>query len=491
MRHWTLSLLMMTVLLPAKAQEQPSFGEFFFDRALRIELFCTGDARNEEVTVGSLIEEPIWPGNPAVLLQPFERGHHKVSVYDSVTKRLIYAAGYDDMLGEYQTTAPAQNGIRRTFERAVRIPMPKRAAFVVLESRDRKNLLHTTAKFQIDPRDVGIIRESPDRGDRIMHPIANGDPHTHVDLVFLAEGYTAAEQAKFESDVNRFVGALFTVEPYASLKQRFNVSTIFRPSVEEGTDEPRQHVFRSTVLQSSFNAFGLDRYLLTEDGFALRRMAAEVPYDAIVVLVNSPRYGGGGIYNDYCITTADHRASLQVFAHEFGHAFAGLADEYYSSDVAYNEFYAPGVEPLEPNITALLDPPNVKWKDLLTPGIPVPTPYGRDLVDSLSARRWSVRDSLGALRRREKDGSGQGSRMRATETEWKREDERLRLQIDSVREAYHWSEPRVGAFEGAGYAARGLYRPMVYCLMISSPTNEFCLVCRRAIARAIDLYSVR
>ncbi len=345
----------------------------------------------------------------------------------------------------------------------------------LLEARDKQNILHTVVTFRIDPKDDGIVRENPDRGDSVSRLIVNGDPHSHVDLVFLAEGYTSAQRSKFENDVKRFVDALFGIEPYASLQKRFNVSAVFRPSAEEGTDEPRQHVFRSTALQSSFNAFGLDRYLLTEAGHEMRRMAAEVPYDAIVVLVNSPRYGGGGIYNDYCITTTDHRASVAVFVHEFGHAFAGLADEYYSSDVAYNDFYARGVEPLEPNITALLDPANIKWKDLLTPGIPIPTPYGRDMVDSLQALRRSLRDSL------RRAGTSEGT--------WKREDEHLRFAIDSVQRVYHWSDARVGAFEGAGYASRGLYRPMVYCLMISSPTNEFCRVCRRAIGQMIDLYS--
>jgi hypothetical protein len=133
-------------------------------------------------------------------------------------------------------------------------------------------------------------------------------------------------------------------------------------------DEPRQRAYRKTVLNASFNAFDLDRYMLIEEDHRMHEIAGQVPYDAIIVLVDSGRYGGGSIAFDYCVTTVDHSRSLEVFVHELGHSFGGLADEYYQSEVSYNEFYPKGVEPLEPNITALLDPANVKWKDLLSPG---------------------------------------------------------------------------------------------------------------------------
>ena len=177
----------------------------------------------------------------------------------------------------------------------------------------------------------------------------------------MAEGYTAEDKDKFTADVDRFTGWMFEIDPYRGAKGKFNVTGIMRPSPEPAMDEPRQNVFKKTLLNASFNAFDLDRYMLIEDGHRLREVAAEVPYDAIVVMVNSKRYGGGGIYNDYCVTTVDNERSKAVFVHEFGHSFAGLADEYYASDVSYNDFYPKGVEPLEPNITALLDPHHVKW----------------------------------------------------------------------------------------------------------------------------------
>ena len=48
---------------------------------------------------------------------------------------------------------------------------------------------------------------------------------------------------------------------------------------------------------------------------------------------------------------------------------------------------------------------------------------------------------------------------------------------------------KVGAFEGAGYQAEGLYRPEVDCIMFSRNRPDFCRVCSEAIEAVIDLYT--
>ena len=48
---------------------------------------------------------------------------------------------------------------------------------------------------------------------------------------------------------------------------------------------------------------------------------------------------------------------------------------------------------------------------------------------------------------------------------------------------------RVGAFEGAGYEAKGLYRPQADCMMFTRDDVGFCRVCSRAIEMVIDQYS--
>ena len=158
-------------------------------------------------------------------------------------------------------------------------------------------------------------------------------------MAIIAEGYTAEEEAKFQADLDRFAGVFFKLEPYKSHRDKFNITGVFKPSAESGCDEPSHGSFKSTALGATFDSLGSERYLLTEDNKSLRDIAAHVPYDALYIMVNHKRYGGGGIYNLYCTFTTDNQWYEYLFLHEFGHSFAGLADEYYTSQVAYNEFY--------------------------------------------------------------------------------------------------------------------------------------------------------
>jgi hypothetical protein len=163
-----------------------------------------------------------------------------------------------------------------------------------------------------------------------------------------------------------------------------------------------------------------------------------------------------------------------VFVHEFGHHFAGLADEYYTSDVAYETGATNLPEPWEPNITALKDPSRLKWRDLVEPGTPIPTPWDKMEYETKSRETQARRRALLA--------------KKVPETE-----------IDALfREQLGWDvkflssmkySGKVGAFEGAGYEAKGLYRPEADCIMFTRDPVGFCRVCRRAIGRIIDQYS--
>jgi hypothetical protein len=484
------SVLSVLICAAGLASAGPvDFEEAFLDKAMRVDLYFVGDAKEELITLDQIRQEPVWPGTRSRLIEPFENGRYAVKVYEVASNRLIYSRGFDTMFGEYKTTVPALAGVKRVFGRSVRIPWPRRPVLFVVESRDKANLLHVLYSRVIDPSDYHIVKESASGGAFIYEALKNGAPATHVDLAFVAEGYTAGDRDKFKADVDRFVGWLFAVEPYKSSRARFNVTGVMRPSPEGAMDEPRQGVYKKTLLGASFNAFDLDRYMLIEDGHGLREVAAEVPYDAIVIMVNSKRYGGGGIYEDYCATTVDNELGRAVFVHEFGHSFAGLADEYYASDVSYNDFYPKGVEPLEPNITALLDPANIKWKNMLSPGIGVPTDYGKDRFDALQIEAGKVRrDSAREIEEARKKGLDDKAILKIEEKN-RTAGKDILAKIEALRAEYSAVYDKVGAFEGAGYASKGLYRPSVDCLMITNNKMEFCPVCRAAISRMIEYYA--
>jgi len=471
------------------SQQTINFEDYFFDKTMRIDYYHIGDAKEEFITIDQIYQQGIWAGNPKNLIDYFNNGKYEVKVFDVASNRLIYSKGFATYFGEYTTTNPAIQGIKRTYHETILIPYPKKTILIVLESRNKKNILEPLFSAEIDPRDYHINKESGDTGDQIYEALKNGDPHTKVDLAWIAEGYISAEYDKFKKDVDRFMKALFEVEPYDKLKSKFNIYGVFRPSAESGVDQPREGIFKQTIVNSSFNALDLDRYLLTEDNKTMRDIAASVPYDAIVILVNSERYGGGGIYNFYAVSTVDDSLSENVFIHEFGHSFAGLADEYYTSQVSYNDFYPEGVEPTEPNITALLDPENIKWKELLSASIKIPTDWGKEAIEALQAERQKNRKEMREqVAQLEKSGASK-SKIEKVKAEFNKKSDEINKNIDQVRKKYSYLNDKVGAFEGAGYSSRGLYRPMMNCLMFGNRERKFCKVCQRAIDRMIEFYS--
>jgi len=468
-----------------------SFERYFHNQALRLDLYQVGDAKEEFISLHRIFLEPVWPEPLTGLIQPFDYGRYLIKVYDVASNQLIFSRGFESVFGEYRTTSPALAGVKKAMERSIRIPCPKKPVTLVIEKRNKKNIPYPFFELTIDPQDYHIIRETPACGDAVIEKQRTGDPHEKVDLVFIAEGSLSSDQEKFKTDVDRFTDYLFKVEPYRSHKDDFNIYGIFRPSVERAMDEPRQRAYKKTILNASFNAFDLDRYMLIDDNHRLREIAAQVPYDTIVVLVNSSRYGGGGIGFDYCVTTTDHPSSLQVFIHEFGHSFAYLADEYYQSEVAYNEFYPPGVEPLEPNITALLDPDNIKWKELLSPGIAIPTEYGKEKLEAWQAERRTLRQKqMEEIEGAKKAGLSE-AKIKAIQEKYQAKDKEIQAKIEAVRKEYSHLADKVAAFEGAGYASKGLYRPQMYCIMGSNQRGEFCKVCQWAITKMIDFYCGR
>ncbi len=474
------------VLFVSSLSAQVRFEESFRDTTLRVDLYHTGNAVEEEILLDRLLVQGVWGGSTDNLIDPFGMGRYAVRLYDQASNRMIYSRGYDCYYGEYRTTKPAKEGAKRTFHETVLVPLPQHRVLLVIEARDRQNIYHPRWTFDIDPADYHIIRESPDRGYRVFTVLENGDVHRKVDLVVVGEGYTVSDAGKFEGDLRRFAGFLFDVEPYRHLKERFNLRGVLPISPQSGVDEPRQGRYRATALGLTFNSLDSDRYLLTEDNRAVRDAAAEVPYDCMLVMANMKRYGGGGIYNWLTTFTSDGTWPDYVFLHEFGHAFAGLGDEYYSSDVSYEEFFAKGVEPTEPNLTALFDKDNVKWKDLISPGISVPTEWGQRTFDSLGLARDSLWKAKALAAAAMKTRGEDAERVKRSAEEF---DGKIKKVSDEILEflEHHPLRGKIGAYEGGGYAPKGIYRPTVNSIMnqFNKSDRAFFGVSERAIEKMV------
>ncbi len=465
-------LLIVCGLLAAAPHAQAPFDSLFLDKTMRVDYFHTGKAGQEIVALDRVVSDGPWSGTRTHLLDDTNLGSYLFEVIDRRTNQPIYSRGFASIFGEWQTTAEAGQGTARTFHESLRFPWPKMPVQVTVKKRDANNAFHEIWSTNVDPDSRFVNRSDVKAEGRAWTVFENGPASRKVDLLIISEGYTEKELPKFHADVKRLVDAMFAIEPYKSRRGDFNVRAIDLPSAESGVNRPRTADNRRTAVSAEYNIFDSERYMLTLDNRRLRDVASAAPHDALEILANEQQYGGGGIFNDQATASVDTRFADYIFIHEFGHHFAALGDEYYTSDVAYATGGGEHPEPWEPNITALHDPAHLKWGDLVEPGTPLPTPWDKEAFEQKSREFQKRRADIRARNAPESEMNALFLEEQAWETKF----------LGSMKYS-----GKVGAFEGASYEAKGLYRPEADCIMFTRDAVGFCRVCRRAIERIIDL----
>ena len=469
------TLLIFAAFVPAIALSAPSTAAAA-PRTMRLDYFHTGNASSETFSLDRIVLEPLpWPGNPRRPLDDTNLGKYFFVVTDRATNRPLYSRGFASVYGEWETTDEAKT-LRRTFSESLRFPAPSAPVQISVQKRDRRNAFVEVWSVVVDPRDIFIDASSPAPAGPVLEIQKTGDPADRVDFLILGDGYTAAERGKFEKDARRLAKILFDVEPFKSRRGDFNVWGICPPAEESGISRPSTGMHRRSRIGATYDAFGVERYILTFENRSFRDVASFAPYEFVEILTNSRTYGGGGIFGQYGTVAADSLWAPYVFVHEFGHHFAALADEYYTSPTAYAPATEDRVEPWEPNATALLDPSNVKWKDLVAPGTPLPTPWKKDEFEKASREFQAKRRAIRAANSPEDQMDALFKDELVVETRLLGQDR---------------FSGQVGAFEGALYEAKGYYRPQEDCIMFTRDEVPFCAVCRRAIEGVIDLYTRR
>ena len=417
-------VLLLFVMLPMIAMAQ--FDQYFTESSLRVDYCLTGNDKATTFSLKELIHEPYWSGSKTNLIDNLEFGNYIVKVYEAGTDKLLFSKGYQNLYGEWQTTDEAKV-ITKTFDESVIVPFPKVRIDVAICYKTWEGELVEGMRITVKPDDY-FIRDYDNLNLPVYDAwIGNKDITKAVDVVILPEGYTQAEMGKFVKDCDFFVKSMFDYAPYDRYRESFNIRGVMAPSAESGCTMPGDHIYKNTVMRFSFWTFDSERYCMSTDNRDIRDLAGQVPYDQIYILVNTEKYGGGGIYNFYCSSASSNGFSSDVIIHEFGHGFAGLADEYYDDDT-YGDMYNNDLEPWEPNLTTLVDF-DAKWKDMMDRKTPIPTPR---------------------------------------------------------EEKY---EHTIGVFEGGGYEPEGVYSPHMDCLMKTFRGHDFCPVCQRAIERMILYYS--
>jgi len=448
-----------------------AFENFFLDKTMRLDLFHTGNATEEHFAIDQVVSDGIWPGSRTRLVDRLELGQYFFEVLDSETKTLIYSRGFSSIFGEWQST-PEADKESSTFHESLRFPWPKKPVLVILKKRNPENKFQSIWNTTIDPSSRQVIPADITPTHKIDLILENGPVSQKLDIVILGDGYSAAEMDKFRNDAKRLSAVLLNVDPFKSRKNDLNIRAIETPSGQPGVNKPQPGVFRRSALSISYGIFGSERYALTFDNKTVRNIASEVPYDFMIILINEKTYGGGGIYTLYTTVSADNKFADYIMVHEFGHHMGALADEYYTSSVSY-EAQKITVEPWEPNVTALLDKDNLKWKSVVEPGTPIPTPWNKEAFDKYGYRIQEERDSL----------------RKANVPESVVEDLFMRqMKQENLFFSTEKYADKAGAFEGADYTQRGLYRPQLDCIMYTRHM-KFCKVCQKSLETVIDEYT--
>lgn len=334
------------------------------NRTLRLDYIFTGTSKASEICLDEMSCFEGWAGRRHNMDSVALRGNGQIRLTDQATGKVLYRQSFSTLFQEWQATEEATR-VRKSFENVFLVPMPEEKAVVEVEIYDFYGNVSASSRHVVDPSDI-LIRQVKRNPAPHQYLMKNGGPEECIDVVIVAEGYTEAEVEQFYLDARTAMEAILGHKPFDRYKGSFNFVAVALPSQDSGVSVPGSGEWKNTALKAHFNTFYMDRYLTTLRLKNLHDSLSGIPYEHIVILANTDTYGGGGIYNSYTLTTAGHPAFKPVVVHEFGHSFAGLADEYFYDDM-FVEYYYPETEPWEQNITTMKDF-DAKWKDMLDAG---------------------------------------------------------------------------------------------------------------------------
>ena len=407
-----------------------NYSDYFTDATLRLDYVFSGNHDQQTICIDGLSKLPQWAGRRSHLSEIPVLGYGTLVVRSKASGEVIYKTSFSSLFQEWLETPEAKT-TSRAMQQVVLVPYPKNEVEITIDLRSNRREVAAQFTHTVNPADILIRDHSRDELAPHRYLVRSGDPAKCIDVAIIAEGYTKDEMTLFYADAQKATDAIFSHEPFASNKDKFNIVAVATASHDSDVSVPQDGIWRNTACNSNFSTFYMTRYLTTNSMHQVHNLIAGIPYEHVIILANTDTYGGGGIYNSYVLTTTHHEKYNYVVVHEFGHAFCGLADEYFYPNEP-SDLYPLDVEPWEPNITTLVDFDS-KWKDMLDAKTAIPT----------------------------------------TKEPTKEPD------------VYE----KIGVYEGGGYCTKGVYRPVVWCRMRNNEAPGFCPVCRRALSRAIDFYT--
>ena len=426
MRKFTITLIFLLASFSIYANNL--FNHYFEDKTLRINYLHIGNKNQENIIFADFIVRKGWFGTRSELIDPYHYGDILIEVFDNITDKLIFSRSYSCLFTEYRTTERGKTEIAK-MEECVNIPLPRQTFKIRISSYDRKRIATILKDTTLNPSTITFKYAKKDHKVRRLH--LGNSPKKAIDILIIPDGYSKNNKLLLKYDLKRFASYIMKCSPYKELRKHVNIRAIVGYSEQSGITQPQNNFFVNTLLNCTYNTIDLDRYLMCPGVWNLHDIADDAPYDAIIIICNSDKYGGGGIYNFYCTVYNHGDYPDYVIVHEMGHLIGGLADEYYTSEVSVQDFYPEDVEPTEANLTTLVNFES-KWKNKIDSNTIIPTPeVGKE----------------------------------------------------------HPDYNKVGLYEGGGYVAKGVYRPSLHCTMNSIVYNDFCPVCKETLEKIIKYYS--
>ena len=419
----------------AKEKNKEDFYRNFSDSTLRIDYTFGGGPDGILLFLDGQTKQSGWAGRHNHLKNTPLKGNGNILVLDVESGDTLYNNCFSTLFQEWLCTPEAQEK-SMSFQNSFLVPLPIKEAIIKVSLRDNKHneIASLQHKYKPDDELVRKVKHSP-----LPHKyVHKGNDTNAIDLAILAEGFTQNEMGEFLEAAEQISDEILKYEPFSSYKDKFNIVAVMTPSEESGVSIPLKDLWINTRYGSHFSTFYSDRYLTSPRVHKMHEDLEGIPYEYILMIVNTPEYGGGGIFNNYQIASSKNKFTLPVAVHEFGHSFGGLADEYDYGDDETDLTYPNGIEPWEPNITTLVDFQS-KWSDKLTPGTPIPTPW-----------------------------------------------EKKPLQRNAD---LNINEMPIGAYEGAGYRQKGIFRPSESCRMRDNYFPVFCKICEDSILETINFYT--
>ncbi len=423
-----LGFLVLWLAVSSATISAKDFDKHFSDSTLRIDYILSGDVHGQAISLEGMSRMPGWHGKRQHFTEIPVHGAATIEMRLAATGELIYLHTFSTLFQEWLDLDDAHLA-PKAFECVELLPMPRDSVVVTVNLYNHRHEVTATINHKVSPTDRTIVHKGETDVPQYVTINQATRPERGINIAMVAEGYTQEQMQDFLDDCNKGVEGIFSFEPFKSNRDRFNIIAVLTPSRDSGPSIPSEGVWHSTAIGSSFDTFGMERYLTTLRIKQMHDALAGTPYDHIIVMVNTDRYGGGGIYNTLNLLMTKHKLFIEVLVHEFGHSFGALADEYAYPGEEPNDFPL-DVEPWAHNITTLVDFGS-KWKDLM--------PAGKTTI--------------------------------------------------SLADDKNLDTTTIGLYEGAGCVLKGVYRPTPNCMMKTLKVPEFCPVCSRSLQQIIDFYT--